>query len=86
MNAENVKYSDSFRVEHVPEEIKTFIGNKNIIANIYRIHVCDSIMCRYFYIGFNDFMFKGQSLLDYTSLFSPKKQEKNDKITLKYFQ
>ena len=27
----------SFRVEHVPEEIKKFIGNKNIKANIFRV-------------------------------------------------
>ena len=25
---------DSFGVEHVPEEIKDFVGNKSIIANI----------------------------------------------------
>ena len=29
--------SDSFGVEHIPEEIKKFIGNKNIKANIYRV-------------------------------------------------
>ena len=28
-------YFDSFGVEHVPEEIKYFIGNKNIIVNIF---------------------------------------------------
>ena len=28
--AENVTCSDSFGVEHVPKEIKKFIGNKNI--------------------------------------------------------
>ena len=43
-------------------------------------------MCRYFCIGFIDFMLKGQSLVDYTNFFSPKKYEKNDKIMLKYFQ
>ena len=26
-----------FGVEHVPEEIKKFVGNKNIRANIFRI-------------------------------------------------
>ena len=30
-------YFDSFRVEHVPEEIEKFIGNKNIKANIFRV-------------------------------------------------
>ena len=37
VNSENVTYFDSFGVEHVPKEIKKFIGNKNIITNIYRI-------------------------------------------------
>ena len=37
-------------------------------------------MCRYFCIGFIDCMLKGKSLLDYTILFSPIDDEKNDKI------
>ena len=45
MNAENITYFDSFRVEHIPKEIRRFIGNKNIITNIYRIKAYDSIMC-----------------------------------------
>ena len=40
----------------------------------------------YFCIGFVDFMLKGQRLLDYTNLFSPKEYGKNDKTILKYFQ
>ena len=43
-------------------------------------------MCGYFCIGFNDFMLKGKNLLDYTNLFPPNKDEKNDKIIIKYFQ
>ena len=43
-------------------------------------------MCRYFCIGFLNFMLKGKRLLDYTNLFSPIGCEKNDKIILKYFQ
>ena len=42
-------------------------------------------MCAYFFIGFTDFMLKGKSLLDYTNLFSPNENEKNNKIILKYF-
>ena len=30
-------YFDSFGVEDIPEEIKEFIGNKNIKANIFRV-------------------------------------------------
>ena len=78
-------YFDSFRVEHIPKEIIKFIGNKNI-ANIYRIQGYDSIICRYFCIGFIDFMLKGKSLLEYTNLFSPNEYKKNEKIMLKYFQ
>ena len=44
----NVTYFDSFGVEHIPKEIRTFIGNKNIKTNIFRIQAYDSIMCGYF--------------------------------------
>ena len=44
MNGKNLIYFGSFGVEHVPETIKKFIENKNIITNIYRIHAYDSIM------------------------------------------
>ena len=86
MNAENVRYFDRFRVEHIPKEIKKFKGNKNIIGNIYKIQAYDSIMCGYFCIGFIDFILKGKILLDYKNLFSPNDYQKNVKITLKYFQ
>ena len=78
-------YFDSFRVEHVPKEIKKFKENKNIITNIYRIQAYDLIMCGYFCIGFIDFMLKGTSF-DYTNLISPNDYDKNEKILLKYFQ
>ena len=77
---------DSFGVEHIPKEIKKFIGNKNMTTNIYRIQAYDSIMCGYFCIGFIDFMLKGKSLLEYTNLFSPNEYKKNDKVILKHFQ
>ena len=31
-----------FGVEHIPKEIKKFIGTKNIIVNIIRINAYDS--------------------------------------------
>ena len=34
-NRSEFVYLDSFGVEHVPEEIKEFFGNKNIKANIF---------------------------------------------------
>ena len=42
----------------------------------------DSIIYGYFCMGFIDFMLKGESLLDYTNLFSPNDYEKNDEILL----
>ena len=62
------------------------MGNKNITTNIYRIQRNDSIMCGYSCIRIISFMQKCKSLLDYTSLFSPNKYGKNDKIILKHFQ
>ena len=52
--------------------------NKNIITNIYKIEACYSIMCRYFWIGFADFMLKVKSLLDYTNLLSPSEYKRSD--------
>ena len=44
-----------------------------------------SMICRYFYIGVTDFMFKGKSLADFIHLFSAHDFETNDKVTLNYF-
>ena len=66
-----VTYFDSFGVEHIPKEIKTFTKNRNIKTNIFRIKAYDSIMCGYFCIACIDFMFKDKSVTEYTNLFSP---------------
>ena len=81
-----VIYFDSFGVEHLPKEIKRFIGHKNTKTNIFRIQADNSIMCRYFYIGFIDFMFAVRSFTDFTSLFSPYDFKKNYKIIFDYFK
>ena len=70
VNNKTIIYFDSFGVEHIPREIMKFIARKKIITNIYRIQAYDSIMCGYFCIGFINFMFNGNSLTDYTNLFS----------------
>ena len=85
VNNKTIIYFDSFGVEHIPREIIKFIGNKKIIKNIYRIQAYDSIMCGYFCIGFINFVFNGNSLTDYTNLFSSNDLKKNDDIILKYF-
>ena len=43
VNAEDVTYFYSFGVEHIPKEIRKFIGNKNLSTNISRIQTYDSI-------------------------------------------
>ena len=85
-NRSEIVYFDSFGVEHVPEEITEFIGNKNIIANIFRLQANDSVICGYFCIGFIDFMLASKKLTDFTSLFSPYDFEKNNDIILSYFK
>ena len=65
----NVNYFDSFGVEHIPEEIKTFAGNKNIKAIIFRIQAHDSKMREFFCIGFIDFMLSGNTLADFKNRF-----------------
>ena len=88
MNVDNVTYFDGFGVEHNWKEIKKLIGNKNITKNIFRIQAYNSIICRYFCMGFIDFMLKGKSFYTnkrvYQLIFS--KYEVNDKIILKCFQ
>ena len=64
------------RVEHIPNEVKRFIDNKNIKTNIFRIQTYDSIMCGYFCIGFIDFILSGKILTDFTNTFSPNNLKK----------
>ena len=80
----DVTYFDSFGVEHIPKEIKTFIINKNV-TNILRIQVHDSIMRGYFCTGFIDFMFAGKTLTELTNFFLLNNFKKNDDKILKYF-
>ena len=82
-NRNEIVYFESFGVEHVPEEIKEFIRNKNIIANIFRVQANNSVMCGYFCIGF---IVAGKKLTDFTSMFSPYDFKKNDEIILHYFK
>ena len=80
VNTENVTYFHSFVVEHIQKDIRKFNRNENVTTNIYRVQAYHSVMCRYLYIGFIDFMLKGKSFLEYTNLFSPNKYKKIMKI------
>ena len=85
VNNKTVTYFDSFGIEHISKEVKKFVNNKSIIANIFRIQAYDSMMCGYFCIGFIDYMFMGKRLTDYANLFSPNNYKKNDDIILNYW-
>ena len=54
VTVDSVTYFDNFGAEHIPKEIKKFIGNKNIIRNFYITETNDSMIC--FHIGLIDFM------------------------------
>ena len=85
-NRNEIFYFESFGVEHVPEEMKEFIGNKNMKGNIFQVKANNSVMCGYFCIGFIDFMLADRNLVDITSMFSPYDFEKNNCIILSYFK
>ena len=85
-NRNEIVYFNSFGVEYVPEEIKEFIRNKNIKANIFPVQENISIMCGYFCIGFVDFMLTGKKLTNLTSMFCPYDFERNDSIILSFFK
>ena len=86
VKANKVIYFDSFGIEHIPEEIDKFIGNKKIKASIFRIQAYNSIMCEYFCIEFINYMFKGKKLLDYTNLFSTNDVKENDRVIKRIFK
>ena len=79
-----IVYFGSFGVEHIPEEIKKIVGNKNIKANIFCVQANNSVICGYFCIEF--IMLAGKKLTDYNNLFSPHDFDKNDQIMLSHFK
>ena len=85
-NRSEIAYFDSFGVQHVPEEIKEFVGNKNIIANIFRVQANILVMRGHFCIVFVNFMLAGKKWTDFTSIFSRYDFEENDNIILGYFK
>ena len=55
------------------------VKDKSITHNIFRIQDNDSIMCEFICIAFIEYMLAGKTLLNYTSLFSPNNNKKNEK-------
>ena len=74
----NVTSFDSFGVEYIPKEIKTFIDRSIVVANIFRIQT-------YFCIELYDFMLAGKNLTYVSNLFASNNFKKNDDMILKYF-
>ena len=77
---------NNFAVEHVREKVKTFIGNKKIKANTFRVQANNLIVCGYFSIEFIDFMLAGKKMTNFMNVFSPHDFGKNDHIILSYFK
>ena len=73
-------------VEYIFEKIKRFIGNQNIIANIYRIQANDSVTFGYFCIGFIDSMLDNISLTVFTSPLSLYYSKEHDKKYLNIYK
>ena len=73
MKSNKVNYFDNFGVEHIPKEVKDFIGNKDIKTNMFRVQVYDSIMRGYFCILLIEFILKRLILQIYLVLMTFKK-------------
>ena len=49
-------YFDSFGIEYILPEVLSKIKDKSITHNIFRIQFDDSIMCRFYWIAFIEYM------------------------------
>ena len=61
-----IVYFDSLVLIIFLKKLKNSL-EKNIKANVFRVQASSSIMYKYFFIGFNDFMITGKKLTDFTS-------------------
>ena len=73
-------YFDSFKIEYISQEVLSKIKDKFITHKIFRIQDDDFIICGFYCIVFIEYMLAEQTLLEYTSFFSPNIYKKNDKI------
>ena len=70
----DVTYFDSFGVEHIPKEIKSFIDRfLSVTTNIFRIQAYGSIMFGYFISVLDLFILclQEKTLTEFTNLFLP---------------
>ena len=62
----------NFKVQiYYQNEPRSISSPLSIKTNIFRIQAYRSIMCGYFCIGFIDFMFARETLIQFTNLFLP---------------
>ena len=73
-------YFGSFGIEYISLGVSNKIKDKLVTHNKFRTQDNESIMCRFYRITFKEQMLSGETLLDYTNLFSPNDYKKNDKI------
>ena len=79
-------YVDSFGIEDIPQEVLNKIKDKSITHYIFGRQSDDSIICEFYCITFIEYMLVGNTLLDYSKLFSCNDYKKNGKIIYKYFK
>ena len=80
-------YFYSFGIQYISQELtnkirdkSNKIRDKSITRNIFWVQDNESIMCWFYCIAFIEYMLAGKTLLDYTNLFSPNDNKKNDKL------
>ena len=56
MNKNITVYFDSFGIEYIPQEVLNEIRDKSITHNMVRIQDDKSIMCRFYWIAFIEYM------------------------------
>ena len=57
------------------------IKDKPITHNIFRVQDNESIMCRFYFIAFKEYLLAGKTLLNFTNLFSPNDYKKNIRLS-----
>ena len=57
-------YFDSFGIEYIPQEVLNEISDKSITHNMVRIQDDKSIMCRFYWIAFIEYMLTRKYILE----------------------
>ena len=72
INRNTAVYLNSFGIKYIPQEVLNKTRDKSITHKIFRIQDVKFIMCGFYYcIVFMAYMLPGNTLFDYTNLFSP---------------